>query len=105
MTVIARWAPVVDRYVICGLPERHQLWDYFAVLVTRADGDVWTVKARGTYHISRDGERCVMLSDDDWGPYLMPLEQALEVATTYAKAMTLRGRTAEQILEEETRGS
>lgn len=94
------WAPTVDRFVVCGLPDGHPDWEHFAVSVSRHVGGVWTVRSR-TYQISAVGDAHVVSMNDDWAPYLMPVGQALDVATARAKTITLRGRTAEQILERE----
>lgn len=94
------WAPTVDRYVICGLPEGHPQWWEFAVFVTRRWEHQWDVKNR-VYQIDTNGVAEVVPREWDWDPYLMDLPTATRVAVQRAKTVTTRGRTAEQILEEE----
>jgi hypothetical protein len=101
VTSADRWEPVVERYVVCGLPEGHRDWFHFSVAITRHNEDMWTVKARGTYQVSRDGVSQVMLDDDDWDPFVMPLQVAVEVATRYARTVTLRSLTADEIMRKE----
>lgn len=95
-----RWAPTLDRLVFCGLPDGHLDRWHFAVFVTRWSGDLWDVKVR-VYQVDVDGRPDVVSREADWTPYLMPLAKALEVAQRTAQTTTLRGKTADQILEAE----
>jgi hypothetical protein len=94
------WAPQVDRFVICGLPDGHEQWWEFAVFISRRWNNLWDVKSR-VYQVDRDGEPAVVPRDWDWDPYLMDLATAQKVALQRARTVTTRGRTAEKILEEE----
>lgn len=95
-----RWTPQVDTYTICGMPDGHDLWSDFTVFVRRRWEGLWDVKWR-VYQVDTEGNWDVVPREWDWTPYLMPLDQALEVATARAKAATLRGKTADEWLAAE----
>lgn len=93
----SQWAPEINELTICGVPDDDDQWEHFAVVVHRHAGGMWTVRSRNR-HVDRAGAAAHISRDADWEPYVMPLGLALDVATAYAKTITLRGRTAAEYL-------
>lgn len=92
-----RWTPVVHRYVICGLPAGHELWDSHAVFVTRDATGGWTVRSRGR-QVDINGTLAALGGDSSWSGFVMSLDAALEVAVQRARTVTTHGMTTDDIL-------
>lgn len=94
------YQPVVQEFIICGLPDGHELWDSFAVKIYNRGAGWWSVK-RLTRLVTVDGREVPPNRDDcpeDTPDLFMDVNTALRVATRHARTFRLRGRSAADIV-------
>ena len=98
-----QYRPLVQQFVVCGLPDGHPMWESYAIIVTNRGGGWWQVR-RGAKVVSVDGREYPPLRDDapDTEPWLfMRVGQALQVADRHARTVRLRPGTAAELLAKE----